>query len=192
MNIEPNSKIYLLRNVPLDNTYTDTMWFENASSQWTHFKTRADTNGEYFPAQTYQRKDIGVIRLDISADEIYDCNYLMFQNTNYGSKWFYSFITKVEYVNNAVSYVYYELDVMQTWMFDYTLEMCMVEREHSTTDQIGENIMAEPFDMGDYICEDWETDPWITQNNTVSITGRGDVPGGYCVLVCCAQQQSGN
>ena len=175
MNIVPNSKIYLLRNVPLDNTYTDTMWFENASSQWTHFKTRADTNGVAFTAQTYQRKDIGVIRLDVSADTIYDCNYLMFQNTNYGSKWFYAFITRVEYVNNAVSYVHYELDVMQTWMFDYTLERCVVLREHSATDQIGDNLQPEPVDLGDLVTHSWTVDPYISDDE-------------YGVLICMASQ----
>lgn len=183
MYIEPNTTIYLLRNVPLDNTYTDTMWFENASSQWTHFKTRVDANGEIFAKNTYQRKNINRCRLEVPADRVYDCNYMMFQNTNYGNKWFYAFITQVEYINNAVTEIEYELDVMQTWMFEYTLEMCMVEREHSSTDQIGDNLMSEPFDLGEYVVDSWEKDDWIDD------TTQGT--GGYSMLICMAQQNGG-
>lgn len=152
MNIEPNTTIYLMKDVPLDNTYTDTMWFENASSQWTHFKTRVDTeDGMVFPVNTYQRVNKNSCRLQVSADDIYNYNYMMFQNTNYGNKWFYAFITSVDYINNAVAQINYEIDVMQTWAFDYVLEMCMVVREHSSTDQVGDNLVAETIETGDYL-----------------------------------------
>lgn len=178
MNIVPNSKIYLLRNVPLDNTYTDTMWFENASSQWTHFKTRADTDGgKYFNEQTYQRVGINKCRLQISADEIYNYNYMMFQNTNYGNKWFYAFINHVEYINNAVSEITYEIDVMQTWAFDYQLGQCIVEREHASTDVAGDNLQPEPFDVGEYINDEIQTDSAF---------------GYYGVMICIADQIQGN
>lgn len=66
-------------------------------------------------AQTYQRVNKGTMRVGLSADSCYDCNYLMFQNSGFGSKWFYAFITSVEYVNNAVTEITFEIDVMQTW-----------------------------------------------------------------------------
>lgn len=155
MNIEPNTTIYLMKDVPLDNTYTDTMWFENASSQWTHFKTRVDTeDGMVFPVNTYQRVNKNSCRLQVSADDIYNYNYMMFQNTNYGNKWFYAFVTSVDYINNAVAQINYEIDVMQTWAFDYKLGQCLVEREHSATDVAGDNIEPEPFDVGVYVIQD--------------------------------------
>lgn len=164
MNIEPNTTIYLLRNVPLDNTYTDTMWFENASSQWTHFKTRVDTDqGKVFTRNTYQRVEKGVMRLQVSADDIYNYNYMMFQNTNYGTKWFYAFINYVDYINNAVAEIHYEIDVMQTWAFDYQLGQCIVEREHSATDVPGDNIQPEPFDIGSYGVQSVYRDSSVTE-----------------------------
>lgn len=151
MYIEPNSTIYLLRNVPLDNTYTDTMWFANASAQWTHFKTRVDTDGGLiFERNTYQRVNRNSCRLQVNADAIYNYNYMMFRNTNYGSKWFYAFITSIDWINNETAQINYEIDVMQTWAFDYQLEMCMVEREHSATDQVGDNIVTENLELGEY------------------------------------------
>lgn len=159
MYIEPNSTIYLLRNVPLDNTYTDTMWFANASAQWTHFKTRVDTQqGLTFSKQTYQRVNRNAVRLQINADLIWDVNYMMFQNTAYGDKWFYAFVTSIDYINDAVSQINYEIDVMQTWAFDYQLGQCMVEREHAATDVAGDNVMPENFDLGELIPFDTEFD----------------------------------
>ena len=67
----------------------------------------------------------------------------MFQNTSFGIKWFYAFITNVEYINNETSEITIEIDVMQTWHFDYTVNQCFVEREMAATDDIGGNLVPE-------------------------------------------------
>ena len=46
--------------------------------------------------------------------------------------------------------MHFEIDVLQTWYFDYEYRMCYIERAHSLTDEIGDNIVAESFDVGDY------------------------------------------
>lgn len=148
MVIAPNTDIILLRNVPLDNTYTDTLYFSNATEQFNHFYNTSTYAKKVFGNNTYQRVNSGVMRIEVSADEIYNYNYLMFRNTNYGSKWFYAFITGVEYVNNAIAEIRYEIDVMQTYFFDYELEQCYVDRETSATDNVGENILDEPVELG--------------------------------------------
>lgn len=186
MNIEPNTTIYLMRGVPLDAGYTDTIYFATAEKQKEYFDTFI-TAALTFVNQTYQRVSVNRCRLQVSADSIYNVNYMAFQNTAYGTKWFYAFVTNVEYINNAVSEITYVLDVMQTYAFDYVLKQSFVDREHSATDVAGDNILAEPFDVGDYVVEDWQTDPWIRQQN-LTITGRGEVEGGYCVLICAAEQ----
>lgn len=153
MVIAPNTDIILLRNVPLDNTYTDTIYFSNATEQFNHFYNTSTYAKKVFGNNTYQRVNSGVMRIEVSADEIYNYNYLMFRNTNYGSKWFYAFITGVEYVNNAVAEVRYEIDVMQTYFFDYELEQCYVDRETSATDEIGDNLLEESIDPGPAVCD---------------------------------------
>lgn len=55
------------------------------------------------------------MRVEKKAEDLYDCNYLAFQNTSFGSKWFYAFITSVEYVNNITSEITFEIDVLQTY-----------------------------------------------------------------------------
>jgi hypothetical protein len=148
MYIEPSTTVKLLKNCPLDTTYEHTIYFDSATAQSTYFASLAKYT---LSKQTYQRVNKGVMRLAYKADDIYDCNYLMFQNENFGSKWFYAFIKSVEYVNNVTSEIEYEIDVMQTWFFDYTLGQCFVVREHSATDVIGENLVPENLEQGDYI-----------------------------------------
>ena len=105
-----------------------------------------------FSAQSYQRVNKGTLRLQVTADDIYDYNYLMFRNASYGSKWFYAFINKVNYINDNTSEIEYELDVIQTWLFEAVLEPSYIDREHSATDVIGENLAPEPVKLGEYYC----------------------------------------
>ena len=148
MYIEPNTTIRLLKNCPLDNTYDHTIWFADKSSQTRYFR---GLTKYVLSEQTYQRVNKGRMRVQYKADDIYDCNYLMFQNSNYGSKWFYAFIKSVEYVNNITSEIEFEIDVMQTWYFDYTLGECFVEREHVGSDKIGEHTVPENLETGEYV-----------------------------------------
>lgn len=148
MYIEPQTNVKLLRNVPLDNTYEHTLYFSSSSSQVSYFNSLTKYN---LTDYTYQRVNSNQIRVARKADDLYDCNYLMFQNTAFGSKWFYAFVTSVEYVNNETSTITYEIDVMQTWFFECEPTMCYVEREHAVTDGIGENIIPENIDTGEYV-----------------------------------------
>ena len=151
MFIEPNTNIRILSHVPLTNEYKHTLYWkpENKSKQTEYFKGKTKHN---LLTQSYQRVNRGVARVGLKAESLYDCNYMMFQNTSFGDKWFYAFITKVEYINNIVSEITFEIDVLQTWYFDYELRDCFVEREHSETDEIGDNILPEPLEVKDYVC----------------------------------------
>lgn len=147
MYIEPNSNIRILKNCPLDTSYDHTIYWSSLTNQINYFMSLTKYS---FTEQTYTRVNKGSIRVERKAEDLYDCNYLMFQNASFGNKWFYAFITSVEYVNNVTSEITFQIDVMQTWFFDYTLKECFVEREHSATDNIGENIIDEPVSIGDY------------------------------------------
>lgn len=151
MYIQPNSIIQLLKGVPLDNTYTDTLYFGSVSAQRAHFQSYTKMT---FTQQSYQRVNKGTLRVQVKADDIYDYNYLIFQNASYGSKWFYAFINKVNYINDNTSEIEYEIDEIQTWFFEATLEPSFVVREHAQTDNIGEHIAVEPVETGTPIATD--------------------------------------
>lgn len=148
MYINPETNIRILRNVPLDTTYEHTIFFASKDAQTSYFMGLQKHNLTNY---TYQRVGKGVARVGIKAEDLYDCNYMMFQNTSFGNKWFYAYITSVEYINNITSEIRFEIDVMQTWFFDHTPDYCFVEREHVIDDVIGAHIEPEGVDCGEYI-----------------------------------------
>lgn len=183
MYIEPSTIIRILKNVPLDNTYKNTIYFSNKEEQTNYFigKTK-----HIFTQQTYQRVNKGTARVNVKVESLYDCNYMMFQNSEFGDKWFYAFITSVEYVNNVVSEISFEIDVMQTWLptEDYTLKECFVEREHSANDIIGENLVPENLELGEYVASDFSDSGHLRSYKiviaaTMETTGVDAVGGEY-------------
>lgn len=153
MYIEPNTVIRILKDCPLDTTYEHTIYFTAEGQQVGYFQGLTKYTLTH---QSYQRVNRGRMRVAVQAENLYDCNYLMFQNSSFGSKWFYAFIKSVEYVNNVTSEIEFEIDVMQTWFFDYSLGMCFVEREHSATDNIGDNLVPENLETGEYVSDDFD------------------------------------
>lgn len=147
--IVPNSEVFILKNVPLEPSFDHTIWFDSPEQQATAFTTYA--LAFYFDKVSYQRYPRPYITLDKTADELFDCNYMMFRNTAYGTKWFYAFITQVEYISNTTSRIYYSIDPMQTYLFDVNVGQCFVEREHAMTDAIGDNLNPESFELGEYV-----------------------------------------
>lgn len=153
MNIMPNSEIRILQNIPLDSNYENTLYFNNIEEQTSYFKGKTKTGGLITEA-SYVRLtadgDKGKIRMSQNPNFFFDCNYIMFKNTNYENKWFYAFIKEVEWVNNELSKISFEIDVLQTYHFDYKLKECFIERQHTASDRIGEHIISEPVKSDDF------------------------------------------
>lgn len=142
----PISVVRVLRNVSLNSNYLDTYYFSSASAQATFFAGKAKhTFNNVSPVRLPN-----TIRVDCAADDLFDCNYLMFQNANFSNKWFYAFITKIEWLNVNACTITYELDVLQTWLFDMDLPKCYIERKHSATDVKGDNLQPEPVSVTNY------------------------------------------
>ena len=153
--ITPNSTIYLLKNVPFDRRYNHTVKWADASTQLNTLK--ASPFLKYtLTEQSYQRWKRDYIRVAMKCDLLYDCNYLIFQNTAYGNKWFYAFLDEPEYVNDNCSEIHYTIDVMQTWLFDIDVPPCFVEREHAISDTIGSNVVPENIGLGEYVTNSYD------------------------------------
>lgn len=150
MYVEPNSTIRLCNNVPLDPDYTDTLYFANATDQYNYFVSKS-SNSLVYNNNSYVKKEIGVIRLQASVDSIKNCNYMMYRNTSHENMWFYAFIDRIEYVNELNTYIHFTIDSMQTYFFKYTVDACMIERMHTLTDNIGDNIVPDITNGGEYV-----------------------------------------
>lgn len=140
----PSSSVRL-GNVPFDRSYMHTMTFPSRSAQASYFAGQCP---RLMADSVYIRPDEGKVAFSVNANELYGYNYMMFTNPS-NTKWWYAFITDVVYVNDDMCNVMFEVDVMQTWYFDYTLSQCYVEREHVNDDTVGANLLDEPVSTGE-------------------------------------------
>lgn len=146
--IAPDTDIYLLANVECDKSYDNVKYFATKNAQHTYMSSKIVKS---FTKQSYGRVNKGTFRLFCKADDVYQCNYLMFQNTAFGNKWFYAFINSIEYVSNNTCEVRFTIDLFQTWFLDCTVGQCFVEREHVTDDSIGAHTLNEDVPTGEMI-----------------------------------------
>ena len=124
MVIAPNNNITLLK-VPLELSNKNQLTFESKQAQFNYFNSLTKIELEN---ATYQRKE-GVIRFPELIDNLYEYNYVMYQNESYSEKWFYAFITNMRYLNDNVTEISITTDVFQTWQFDLEFKQSFVERE---------------------------------------------------------------
>lgn len=179
--IEPNTRIEFLRGVPLDPGYENTLYFDTLAQQDAYFY---DKLALAINRASYQREERGWLKVSWNAAEnvtpvistLYNISYMRFKNSNFENKWFYAFVDAVEYVNNNTVRIRYHIDVMQTWAFDYSFNQCMIEREHTETDNIGENTIPENFELGDYIFDNAQE---FNYEPTAVVVTAGDFGGSY-------------
>lgn len=149
MYIAPNSSIRLCKDIPFDSSYEHTLYFSTKAEQTTYFvsKTKFALEKNY-----YARKERGVIKVKLPIGSCIDCNYMMFKNTSYEDKWFYAFITDVEFVNNETTRIRFVLDYIQTYLFDIDFtKKQFIERYTQPTDVAGDNLIPENFETGEYV-----------------------------------------
>ena len=146
--IAPDSTIKLFKNIPFDPGYNDTMYFANETAQFGWFNDRVFKT---YNNVSYQRHTKNTIRLEERMDIAFNYNYMAFQNTSFEGKWFYAFVTDVEYINNLTVEIRYEIDYIQTWIHDCDFNECFILREHPTTDNYSDNLLPEPVSTGPLI-----------------------------------------
>lgn len=154
MILYPGTYVRLLSGVPLNNTYKDTLTFGSVSEQTSYFLSKVKISYDdfrYQPLDSPEPRTAGRISVPRIADDLYDVNYLMFRNNNFGEKWIYAFVTGIQFVNPSCTYITYEIDVMQTWKFNYTMLTSFVEREHTNNDTVGKNLVPENLEQGEYV-----------------------------------------
>lgn len=143
--INPQSEVKLL-NVSIQNDYKNQYSFSNINEQNNFFNSLVIKS---FNKLTFIKD--GEIVVEGQIYSLLNSNYLMFQNTGFSNKWFYAFITNIEYVSPNSTKIFYELDVFQTWYFDITYLSSFIVREHVTDDSKGKNTIDENLGFGDYI-----------------------------------------
>lgn len=178
---EPITKVILLK-CPLELDNNNQLTFNNIDSQQNYFNSLPKIEYENF---TYQRHD-GYIRIPANQDTIMNYNYVAYQNANYNDKWFYAFITRIEWQNPNMTDVYIKTDVFQTWQFELEYKPSFIEREHVNDDTIGLHTVPESVETGDYMVQGVYKDTMgsadyiVVMASTVdpTLTAGGEYTGG--------------
>ncbi len=122
-----NTVIDILSNVDFDNSYNNVLDFVSRETQEAYFDTKIAISYENY-ATVRANKEITV---GGSINDLRNYSYCRYSNTIDGvEKTFYAFIVKKEYVNPTATKLYLEVDVWQTYMFDYTLKQSFINRQH--------------------------------------------------------------
>lgn len=148
--ITPNSDLYLLK-CPLEIDNTHQLNFANKNAQANYFLGLPKKLNIEDDTYTYIRHD-SVIRVNAHIDTLLEYNYVMYRNDAYSNKWFYAFITDMEYLNDGCTAVTIKGDSWQNWQFDITFKRSFVEREHVNNDTFGIHTVPEDIQTGEYIC----------------------------------------
>ena len=167
--VAPSGIIQLFKGIKLDNRYMHTIYFANTNAQNTWFTSKVTYT---YNNQYYTRHNDNIIRLKDSCDKLADCTYLRFQNRD-NTRWYYAFINAVNYINENVTEIVFEIDVMQTWFIQSgSILPCYIERQHVNDDTFGLNLETEP--IGSEVYDFTE----ISVDNVVSNFSNYDVV--YC------------
>lgn len=156
MAFNPQGTVWLC-SVPFDITYQHQYQFMNTVNRDRYFLGEGvlkDTLTEYVTIREPlrgggERSKIRAGR-NIEAIRAKNINYMVYCNEHHGTRKFFAFITDLIYVNENMTEIVFETDVYQTWFYDCTVMPSFVLREHSETDQIGDNIVPEKFNFTDF------------------------------------------
>ncbi len=141
----PQSNIYICSGVRLDNRYEHSIYFENATAQREYFAGKVVKT---FSAYSYLRKT-WPLQVQATMEEARSWSYLYFRNGT--GKTYYYFINQIEYKNDNMVELSLELDVLQTYLFDFEMLDCFVERQHTETDSYGEYTLDEGLETGELL-----------------------------------------
>lgn len=161
----PQSTIRVCAGVRLNSRYEHSIYFPDRTSQYSYFAGKVVKT---FSAYSFIRKtwDLNVAA---TMEEAASWNYLFFQNSTNGKTYYY-FIDNIEYVNDNTVRLKLQIDVLQTYLFDFYLLPSFVERQHTTSDAIGEHTVDEGLELGEMI----------------SNSCRNIDPGQLCIMVMCS------
>ncbi|HAE24335.1 MAG TPA: hypothetical protein DCG33_03250, partial [Prevotellaceae bacterium] len=112
--IAPNSDIQFFPDIGLSPRQENTFYFVSTAAKDSYF----DSLQRLGAAQScsYVRGSRGVVRVQIPIAQIYNAGYMRYRNASFEAKWFYAFVTEVEYINNETTEVSFVPDYIMTWM----------------------------------------------------------------------------
>lgn len=142
--------IYLINSPRQDSNYNHTPYFTSLTSQLNWYASKRVYT---IDNANYQRKNNN-LKVNYHIDEVALVNYVMVNNSD---KWYFYFVMDKVYINERTTELILRLDVIQTYLFDFSLGNCLLERIHTNRYDSDGNVLLEPmyneenFASGEYL-----------------------------------------
>lgn len=145
-----NTTVQFLANTGITDEHKP--YFENAAARDSYFASLA-VRAE--GVLSYQRENL-YFRAQSAYDTIANCDYIRYQNNPFTNKWYYGRIISKEWISENSTHVVFEIDYFITYMFDFSLNSCFVEREMVNGDWNGDipsynNLVPEGTELEEYV-----------------------------------------
>lgn len=121
------TQLNLCAAIPFHSDFQHTRWFTSKEEQTIFFDSR--TVRRYSEVKFTRLEGRYAARVEINIEQIRAVNYLYFNN---GGKTYYCFVTNLEYNNDRHTIVHFEIDYIQTYMFEIIFRQSYIAREHTT------------------------------------------------------------
>ena len=139
--------IKLIKSYPYDNSYDYIKLFSTKIEQTKFFNSFESIIIENDDGYTIEGRSLII---DYNYDYLVNegVNYVIWNN---GYKDLYCFILSKEYVNDEITRIYYEIDVINTYLFDFSIKKSFIERKKCSLEEITD--YDEGIEIGEHIIE---------------------------------------
>lgn len=138
------TSITLFKSVPFDENYNDTILVKNKQERNKIINTYE--HKQINNVQYIRREQRIKVNMPLADAILYNYAYYISDGVET-----FAFVTNWEYISPEVSTAILKIDALQTYYYDINIISGFIEREHSETDGIGDNIIAENLETGEYI-----------------------------------------
>lgn len=153
MTFVPDSQVRLC-SVPFSDQTNILSFGTDDTARANYFQGKTVTNLTSDTGYNYVRGS-RAIRVNKNKETLYNVNYMMYRNSNFGSKWFYAFVDSMEFINANCTEIKFSIDVWQTWESSLTFKQSFIVRQHikKSDDTIGANTQPENMITDKYVNE---------------------------------------
>lgn len=176
---QPLTELRLYSGVPWDDNYSHVRLYSSESSLLSSLeKWRVFSGNASLARMAPIRLGEMTVKIPYTEMQVEGCNYLAFRNTGLpgsaGTTWQFCFITRVEWLSEKSTKIYFKRDIFQCSWYGITVKPCFVERHHFTraSDSLYFNLLPESFDSGDPICSNHQ-EVRYPPNNICVYTAQG-------------------
>lgn len=177
---QPQTEVILCSGIEWDNSYKHCRLFNSVDDLYSHVLSKCPTPGEPYHITQATPISTGKMRVKIpEADtKMMGLNYLAFNNRGIADRWFFCFITGMDWLSDNSCVLEFEYDIFQNCAYRTDWKACYIEQSHipKSQDVLYSNLFPVNIETGEPICVsrehvdfgDWNICFYATQGTTGS------------------------